>query len=170
MIRIVSLEEHDPKHVEKFCKVLYQAFGVGTEYSGTVRVPDGFTEPYEAQRLLDALPTVRAFKDDKILYLTTRKLKERQLPSGVAPTHGMAKYKAERALVSMAGLKDLEQSLKPVSRHSLHQLGHLWELHHCLDPRCAMYPPWTPSFPQGEASFCSFCRDKSEQKIRNEKS
>jgi len=170
MIRIVSLEEHDPKHMEKLARVLYQAFGVGTEYSGTVRLPDGFTEPYEPQRLLDALPAVRAFRDDKLLYLTTRKLKDRALPSGAAPTHGMARYKRERALVSMAGFKDLEQSLKPVSRHALHQLGHLWELHHCLDPRCAMYLPWTPSFPQGEASFCGFCRDKSEQKIRSEKS
>lgn len=170
MIRVVTLEEHDPKHVEKFCRVLYQAFGVGTEYSGTVRVPDGFTEPYEAQRLLDALPSVRSFKDDKILYITTRKLKERVLLSGTAPTPGFCKYNQDRALVSMVGLKDMETSMKPVSRHSLHQLGHLWELHHCLDPRCSMYPPWTPSFPQGDASFCAFCREKSEQKIRQEKS
>jgi hypothetical protein len=33
-----------------------------------------------------------------------------------------------------------------------------------------MYPPWTPSFPNGEPVFDTFCRDKSEQKIRLAKS
>jgi predicted Zn-dependent protease len=52
----------------------------------------------------------------------------------------------------------------------MHQLGHTWELHHCLDPRCAMYPPWTLNFEGGDTFFDTFCRDKSEQKIRLAKS
>ena len=52
----------------------------------------------------------------------------------------------------------------------MHQIGHAWELHHCLDPRCSMYLPWTPSFAAGEPIFCTFCRDKSEQKLRLAKS
>ncbi len=113
---------------------------------------------------------VRSFADDKLLYLTRRKLKERVLASGTAPTQGFAQYGKERAIISTHGYKDLEASLKMVGRHALHQLGHLWELHHCLDPRCSMYPPWTPSFATGEPTFCAFCRDKSEQKLRLAKS
>ena len=63
-----------------------------------------------------------------------------------------------------------EEEARLIGRNALHQLGHLWELHHCLDPRCSMYPPWTPSFPQGDTTFCAFCRDKSEAKIRLAKS
>lgn len=170
MIRVVTLDELDTKVVEKLCKTLYTAFGVGSEHSGSVRFPEGLGEPYEAEKLLANIGAVRTFRDDKILYLTTRKLKERTLPTGTAPTHGFSQYGKDRALISAAGIKDLEAGSKTVSRHALHQLGHLWELHHCLDPRCAMYPPWTPSFAQGDAIFCVFCREKSEQKIRLEKS
>ena len=170
MIRVVTLDEYDPKQLEKFAKTLYTAFGVGAEHSGSVEIPLGHTEPFDAQVMLKDLRKVRSFADDKLLYMTRRKLKERVLPSGTAPTHGFSEYGKERAIISTAGFKDLETSAKPIGRHALHQLGHLWELHHCLDPRCSMYPPWTPSFAQGDTSFCSFCRDKSEQKIRLGKS
>jgi hypothetical protein len=56
------------------------------------------------------------------------------------------------------------------ARHAMQEVGHAFGLHHCLDPRCAMYPQWTPSYPAGDASFCTFCRDQSEQKIRQTKS
>ena len=54
--------------------------------------------------------------------------------------------------------------------YALQEIGNAWGLHHCLDPRCAMYPHWTPSYPNGDASFCVFCRETSEQKIRLAKS
>ncbi|HZH04770.1 MAG TPA: hypothetical protein VEY30_13370 [Myxococcaceae bacterium] len=170
MIRIVALEEFDPKELAKFRDGLYTAFGVGCEYSGTVAVPSGFSEPYDAPRLLPALPKVPAYQDDKTLYLTAKKLKERELPTGKAPTQGYALFGKDRALLSLAGTPGLGEGLKVVSRYAMHQLGRLWELHHCLDPRCAMYPPWTPSFAAGEASFDNFCRERSEQKIRLAKS
>ncbi len=170
MIRVITLEEYDEKHLAKFCQVLYTAFGVGSEHSGHVKLPPGFSEPYEAGKLLDQVDTVRAYADDKLLYLTPRKLKERELPGSTGPTHGFAHYGKNKALISTHGLKNMEESLKQVGRHALHQLGHLWELHHCLDPRCSMYPPWTPSFAAGDSIFCTFCREKSEQKIRLAKS
>lgn len=169
MIRVVTLDEFDPKQLEKFCKTLYTAFGVGCEHTSLAELP-ALSEPCDAAKLLEQVQAVNAYADDKLLYLTTKKLKDRQLPSGVGPTFGWACYGKDRALVSTHPHRDLEESHKVVSRHSLHQLGHLWELHHCLDPRCAMYPPWTPSFAIGEASFCNYCRDKSDQKIRLAKS
>lgn len=170
MIRVATLEEFDQKQVEKLCRALYTAFGVGAEHAGHVRFPPGLAEPYDAEKLLDAVEKVRAYADDKTLYVTKSRLKERTLPTGIAPTHGHCRYGRDRAIVTIHPAKDIETHLKLISRHAMHQVGHLWDLYHCLDPRCAMYPPWTPSFAQGDSIFCNFCREKSEQKIRLAKS
>jgi len=86
------------------------------------------------------------------------------------PSSGFATQNGPRAIVTSAGVKDPEAGLKLIARHAMHQLGHTWELHHCLDPRCAMYPPWTLNYDAGDTFFDTFCRDKSEQKIRLAKS
>ncbi len=170
MIRVVTLDEFEPKQLEKFCQTLYTAFGVGCEHTGDVKVPSGLAEPLDVEELLEQLPKVAAYKDDKVVFLTQRKLADRKLPSGKAPTHGFALQGRDKAVVSTHPKKDLEEGLKYVARHALHQVGHLWDLHHCLDARCSMYPNWTPSYQQGDAIFCTFCREKSEQKIRLAKS
>jgi predicted Zn-dependent protease len=170
VIRVVTLDPFDDKQLAKFTRTLYTAFGVGSEHSGLMELPSGLSEPLDAEKVLDAVKGVRAYKDDKVLYLTSRKLKDRALPSGTAPTNGFSRFGKDKAIISSNPYKDLEAGYKHVARHALHQLGHLWELHHCLDPRCSMYPPWTPSFGAGEPSFCTFCREKSEAKIRLAKS
>ena len=170
MIRLVTLQPYDEKQIERLSKQLYTAFGVGCEHSGEFEPPAGFSEPFDAEALLEQAPYVRAYADDKLLYLTAAKLKERELPSGKAPTQGFSRYGKDKALVSSSMVRDFEQGLKTVGRHAMHHLGHLWELHHCLDPRCAMYPPWTPSYNGAEPTFCPFCREKSEQRIRLAKS
>ena len=170
MIRLVTLDDYDPKQIEKLCRALYTAFGVGCEQSTRVPWPSGVGDPADARKLIEHVDPVRAYADDKILYLVHKRLKDRELPSGTVPTQGYALYGKDRALVTTHGVKNLEEGLKRVTRNSMHQLGHLWDLYHCLDPRCSMYLPWTPSFASGDAIFCSFCRDKSEQKIRLAKS
>lgn len=170
MIRVITLDDYEPKHLEQLCKSLYAAFAVGTEHSGSVPVPPGMSEPFDAAKLLEGAQAVRAYADDKLLYLTKRKLRDRTLTSGSAPTIGYALNAKERAVISSAAIRNLDDQLKLLARNALHQIGHLWELHHCLDPRCSMYPQWTPSFAVGDAIFCTFCRDKSEQKIRHAKS
>ncbi|MBX7096130.1 MAG: hypothetical protein K1X89_00320 [Myxococcaceae bacterium] len=170
MIRVVTLDEYDPKVLQQLCKILYQAFGVGSEHSGSVSPPPGMVEPWDAQKLIDAVAGVRAFPDDKILYLTTRKLLPRKLATGEAPTFGVSRYNAQRALVTTVHVKALADNVKVAARYALQELGHAWGLHHCLDPRCSMYPHWTPSYPAGDAIFCVFCREQSEQKIRLAKS
>jgi archaemetzincin len=170
VIRVAALDEFDPQFLKGLCKHLYTAFGVGAELTDPVRPPSGMAEPFDAEKLLEAAPTVRAFRDDKVLYLTRARLKDRVLGTGTVPTHGHCRYGKDRALVTTFGLKDLEAGLPVVSRHALHAVGHLWDLYHCLDPRCAMYPPWTPSFARGESTFCTFCREKSERKIALAKS
>ncbi len=170
MIRVVTLDTFDEKQLDKLCQTLYTAFGVGSEHTGHVEVPAGMSEPLDAEKLLEALKSVRAYEDDKVLFITSRKLKERELPGGKAPTTGFAWYNEGRAVITTQPYKDMESGFKPIARNALQQVGHLWGLHHCLDHRCSMYPPWTPSFVAGEPSFCTFCREKSEQKLRLAKS
>ena len=124
MIRLVTLDPYDPKVIDRLCKVLYTSFGVGCEHTGDMPLPAGQTEPFDAEALVQALPAPRAYADDKVLYLTQRKLKPRSLISGELATTGFALQNGPRALVSTAGVNDPEAGLKIVARHAMHQLGH----------------------------------------------
>lgn len=171
MIRIVTLDEFDPEVLGALAKLLYTSFGVGAEVAPASAVPEGFAEPFEAGQLLEVLPKVHAFSDDKVLFLTSRKLATRKLVSGEAPTYGLSRYNSQRCIVSTAHLKVLTtDTVHVVGRMAMQEVGHAFGLHHCLDPRCSMYAQWTPSYPNGDAIFCTFCRDQSEQKIRQTKS
>lgn len=170
MIRIFTLDEFDPALLKQLTKLLYTAFGVGSEHSGPVTAPHGQQEPYDANKLLEAMPKVSALADDKVLFLTSRKLAPRKLASGEAPTFGLARYSAQRAVVTSVGIKNLPDNLKLLARYAMQEIGHTYGLHHCLDPRCAMYPQWTPSYATGDSTFCTFCRDTVDAKIRTTKS
>lgn len=170
MIRIVTLDEFEAPVLKELSRVLYQTFGVGAEVADPVTVPHGQQEPYDANKLLDALPQVRAFSDDKVLFLTTRKLAPRKLPAGEAPTTGLARYNGQRVVVTSAHIKNLAENVRLLARHAMQEIGHAYGLHHCLDARCAMYAQWTPSYLLGDAIFCTFCREQTEAKIRSLKS
>jgi archaemetzincin len=170
MIRVATLEEFDPKFMQSLCKVLYQAFAVGSEHAGQVVAPGGVGEPADPHKLLAGLPAVRAFADDRVLYLTVRKLAPRKVLGSELPTFGVAQYNGQRALVSASHIKSVNENVKVVARYALQELGHTWGVHHCLDPRCAMYPHWTPSYLTGDAIFCTFCREQTDQKVSLAKS
>ncbi len=168
MIRVVTLDPFEQETLQQLTRILYQAFGLGCEYAGEVKFPEVSKkgEAIDPVELLTKAEAVRGFADDKVLYLTTRPLAQRELPSGKAPTAGFSQYDGERALVSSHGMPSGEALVKRLAKQCIHELGHVWELHHCLDPRCAMYAPWSPAFLTGEPSLCTFCREQSEQKIR----
>jgi len=166
VIRLVTLDPMDPEIVQKLCRLIYQAYGLGCEYAGEVEVPEGQPKELDAVSIIDALPKVRSFADDKVVYLTSRPLAPRMLPSGKAPTPGFAKHGGDRALVSTHGLPTGDALLKRVGKQILNDVAHIWSLHHVLDPRCSMHPPWAPTFLTGEPLLCPFCRDKSDERIR----
>jgi predicted Zn-dependent protease len=170
MIRVATFDEYEPAVLKQLCKVLYQAFAVGTEHVGMVQLPSGFAEPFHARELLTKAPAVQAYQDDKVLYLTARKLGPRKAANIELPTLGVSEYGGQRALLSTAHIKNVNDNVPLLARFALQEIGHAWGVHHCLDHRCAMYPPWTPSFLEGDATFCTFCREASEQKIRLAKS
>ncbi len=119
MIRIVTLDEYEAPILKALSKLLYTAFAVGAEHGGTVTVPHGQVEPYDATKLLDTLPKVQAFADDKVLFLTTRKLSPRKLPSGEAPTVGLSRYKGQRAIVTSSVIKSLNpDTVKTLARYA----------------------------------------------------
>ena len=140
MIRVVTLDPFEEKEIQKFCQ------------------------------LLDQVKAVRSFRYDKAVYLTKRKLKDRNLQTGAASACGYSIYGKTLALVSTHPKKDIDEGFRYVSRVAVYHVGHLWELHRCLDPRCSMYRPWTPSYLNGEPALCTFCRAESEHKIRMAKS
>jgi len=165
VIRVVTVEEQDPLHVKRVCKVLYAAFGVGAEHQGSVPVPPGVRQGKELDplKLIAELDAVKTYADDKLFYLTSEPLAARQLPTGKLPTQGFAQYAGQRAVVSSAGLGKGDEQIRKLAKHAVHQAGHLWELHHCLDARCSMFPPWAEPFAAGDPLLCSFCREKSER-------
>ncbi len=177
MIRIVTLDPVDPTDLAFLTRTLYQAFGLGTEYAGERQLPAGLEGKdgrVDALRLLREAPPVRTYADDKIVYLTAAPLSLPEGPLGEPPCWGFADYGKDRAIVSLAHLPargvsetSIENYRRRLARETIHAVGHLWDLHHCYDPRCAMHPSWSPSLAANpEMELCTFCRDKSERKIR----
>jgi predicted Zn-dependent protease len=177
VIRIVTLDELDPGDLAFLTRTLYQAFAVGTEHAGDRPMPPGLETRdgrVDAAKLLAEAPPVRAVGDDKALYLTAAPLALRPGPLGEPPCWGFAEYGGSRAVVSVARLpargvseSSIESYRRRLAREAVHVLGHLWDLHHCYDARCAMHPSWSPGLPASpDSDLCTFCREKSERKIR----
>lgn len=177
MIRVVTLAPFDEGDVAFVSRTLYQAFGLGTEHMGERKLPAGTEEEdgrHDAAGLLEEVAPIRTFADDKVLYLTAAELSARPGPLGEPPCYGHAQYGGSRALVSTVlipprGVSEasIQAFRRRLARESVHFVGHLWDLHHCLDPRCAMYPSWSPHLAADpEPDLDAFCRDKSERRIR----
>jgi predicted Zn-dependent protease len=147
---------------------------MGCEVQGSAEAPDSTLDEdqnaYDAPRLLAEIDDdTELYADDKLLYLTTEPLTAPPGPMGPGPMDGYAQYGGGRAVVSSHGLGGKgELTLEAgLAKRAAHHVGHLWELHHCFDPRCAMHPGWTPGFSQyPEVALCLFCREKSERKIK----
>ena len=168
MIRVVALEEFDEELTKGLCRIIFQAYGLGCEYAGEVELPAAAKKAgkVDAVVLLDKVERVASYADDKIVYITKQPFAPRDLPSGKAPTPGFAWYAGERAVLTSHGLPGGDDLLKRMGKQAIHDVGHLWELHHCLDPRCSMFAPWSPPFMVGEPVLCPYCRDKSDRRIR----
>ncbi|MCL2625815.1 MAG: hypothetical protein FWD46_03225 [Cystobacterineae bacterium] len=169
MIRIAYFEEYEPKFLKALQRHLYASFGIGCELAGQVPWPLGDEEPVDGHLLLASAPKVHGLPNDRTLYLTQRKLQTRKLLTGELPTLGLSHYKSMRALLNLPPHEEIEPSQKRIFRLAIAELGHNFGLHHCLDPRCAMYPPWTLPQASAEATFCTFCRALSERHIRMQK-
>jgi predicted Zn-dependent protease len=176
VIRVVTLSGIDAADLGALTKSLYRAFGVGTEHVGD-REPPPATGPkgrHDAPGLAAAAPPVRAFADDKVLYLTDAPLSLPAGPLGEPPCHGYSVYGGRTALVTLSKLpargvseSSIEAWRRRLARESIHFLGHLWGLHHCPDARCAMHPSWSPALsPNPDPDLCTFCREKSEERVR----
>jgi predicted Zn-dependent protease len=177
VIRIVTLDPFDDGDLAALSKTLYQAFGLGTEHAGSRPLPPEAMKDdgrYDAPKLVEEVEAIKTFADDKILYLTSAPLRIAKGPLGEPPCWSFAQYGGERAVLSTArfpsrGVAEasIEAFRQRLAREATHAVGHLWDLHHCYDARCAMHPPWSPGLgPNPEQTLCSFCRDKSERRIR----
>ncbi len=176
MIRVVTLSKLDPNDVAALTRTLYRAFGVGTEHAGDQPLPAVPLTKGRADALALAAeaPRIRALADDKVLYLTDAQLSVPAGPLGEPPSYGFAEGSGRIAIVTLAKLpargvseSSIEAWRRRLARESIHFLGHLWGLHHCPDPRCAMHPSWSQALaPTPDADLCTFCREKSEERVR----
>ena len=176
MIRIATLAPLDPTDIVALVKTLRATFGLGTEHAGELPMPKGGEKGgwWDAQDLLAAAGPVRAVADDKVLFVTAAPLTLAAGPLGDPPSWGFARYGGDRAITSLSRLPargvteaSIETYRRRLAREAVHVIGHLWDLHHCYDVRCAMHPSWSPHLgPTPDAGLCTFCREKSERKIR----
>lgn len=172
MIRIVTLAEFDDETLALVVKKLQGAYGVGTEVGRRTTMPNEAYDPaadsYDAQKTLTEAEDVRAFGDDKIIFLTDRPLSLPIGPMGKGPIDGFADFGGLKAVATTDGLGKAgsisvaDGLAKRATRH----VGHLFGLHHCYDQRCSMLPGWSDGFAANpEVMLCPFCREKSEQRI-----
>ena len=176
MIRLVTLNPFDDGDIAFLARTLFQAFGLGTEHAGDRKLPpEAETDGrYDAVKLLEEVESVRTFTDDKVLFLTAAPLFTARGPLGEPPCFGYAQYGGQRAVISSARLPargvseaSIDSFRGRLAREAVHCVGHLWDLHHCYDPRCAMHPSWSPGLGSDPGyELDTFCRDKSEQRIR----
>ena len=177
MIRVVTTDKLDHADMAFLTATLYRAFGLGTEHAGDRPLPrDAATDDgrLDAVKFLQEVAPVRTFADDKVLYITSAPLALPPGPLGEPPCWGFAQYGGERAVISTSRLPErgvteasIEAWRRRLARESIHAIGHLWDLHHCYDAKCAMHPSWSPSLPANpEMDLDTFCREKSERRIR----
>jgi len=174
MIRIVTLSEFPPEVVDLVARRLHAAYGMGCELEGEGELPKGAMD--DEQSAWDAVKAVeemdddvQLYADDKIIYLTSEPLTAPEGPMGRGPVDGYAQYGGGKAIATAHGLGGSGQVPVEVglAKRAAHYVGHLWDLHHCFDPRCAMHPGWSPGFAQyPEVVLCLFDREKSERKIK----
>jgi archaemetzincin len=175
MIHVVTLEPFTPEETREICRALFAAYGIGAEHTAEFKVPEEATLEggLDAEQVALKAESPKLFGDDKILYLLKRPFRPRPSPVGNLPTHGFAAYGGSRAAMSAAlvtqGVPTPEAQALRLAKLSVHTVGHLFDLHHCVDARCSMAVPWGPSFAQGQtADLCSFCREKSERHMKND--
>lgn len=177
MIRVVTLEPFLPEDVTAICGLLYQAFGLGCEGAGSLPLPDEALIPrpsgtYDAAILLREAETVRLVADDKLLYLMKSALQQPEGPLGRPPTFGLSELGGQKAVITTSlfskKLKEgSDEFRRRVAKHAVREVGRLWDLRTCPDPKCAMHPPWAEGFSLHEDPvLCNFCREQSEERIR----
>ena len=174
MIRIVTLSEFPPDVIDFVSRRIHAAYGMGCELEGDGAVPKGALDDeqsaYDAVKMVDEMDDdVTLYADDKIIYLTKEPLTAPPGPMGLGPVGGYAQYGGGKAVATAYGLgeKGLPSVEAGLAKRAAHYVGHLWDLHHCYDVRCAMHPGWTPGFAAyPEVALCLYCREKSERKIK----
>ena len=170
MIRVVTLSEFEDETLALVLKRLQNTYGVGVEIGRRTSMPteayDPAADAYDAVETVAEAEDVRAFGDDKILFLTDRPLSLPTGPMGPGPVDGYADFGNVKAIATSAGVPKGMELPDALSKRAARQVGHLFGLHHCHDQRCAMLPGWADGFAQNaDTTLCAFCRDKSEQRI-----
>ena len=170
MIRVITLAEFDQEALDFVIRKLQNSYGVGTEIGRRTTMPNEAYDPaadaYDALKTLTEAEDVRAFGDDKIVFLTDRPLSLPIGPMGAGPIDGFAEYGGLKSVVTSAGIPSGMPLQDALAKRATRHVGHQFGLHHCHDQRCAMLPGWADGFAHNpEVMLCPYCREKSERRI-----
>jgi archaemetzincin len=118
---------------------------------------------YSASHMLQHLETLSLSRWDKIMAVLDRDL----FVPIFTYVLGEAQQGGKHALVSLHRLKTQEANdpsalsllMERSAKVALHELGHLYNLHHCMDPRCLMHFSGSlRDLDETILDYCSYCR------------
>ena len=181
MIAVVSIGPIERSLVEgvvDFVRNYYSRFGISAEFVG--EVPAGpFSVAFNAQRSQYLgrvfLPTLSALRERlgavAILGITELDLYE----EGLNFVFGLANPSLRSAIVSVHRLRNEFYGLKSdeglllerAVKEAMHELGHVFGLKHCPNPRCVMH--FSNSLFDTDAKgplYCQRCEEKLEENLR----
>ncbi|GAB6135642.1 archaemetzincin family Zn-dependent metalloprotease [Thermococcus prieurii] len=181
MIAVVSVGPIERALVEgvvDFVRNYYSRFGISVEFVGEVPA-EPFSVAFNARRNQYLgrvfLPTLSALREElgavAILGITELDLYE----EGLNFIFGLANPSLRSAIVSVHRLRNEFYGLKPddglllerAVKEAMHELGHVFGLKHCPNPRCVMH--FSNSLLDTDAKgplYCPRCEEKLEENLR----
>jgi archaemetzincin len=147
IMKIVTVGSLDPTIIEYLTQLISKRFKVMIQYRSSVPI-NAFEEDksrgqYLSKDILEVLARMRGSDDDALLGIAAVDL---YIPSlnfvfGQAdPASMVAVISVTRLRPSFYGLQDDDRVLHlSAGKEAVHELGHLFRLKHCVNPRCVMF-------------------------------
>jgi len=172
-IILVLLSDIDEDILEVLKQSLQQTFGrqvdVRSEIQSLDYAYDPEREQYKSPRMLSRLRRLKKGADDKILGVVDVDL----YSPGFEFVFGEADIASSIATVSFHRLNPERYGLRPNAKllgeravkEAVHELGHLYQLGHCPNPKCVMH--FSTSLKDTDvkgASFCAECQQRLGKK------
>ncbi len=128
-------------------------------------------DQYRSTRILEALIDMKNSKKDAILSVADVDLYTHSLNfvfGQADPVNRVAVISIARLKPSFYGFQDYDDIiLKRAGKEAVHELGHVFNLGHCDQPRCAMF--FSNSLPDTdtkEDDFCSRCKRTLDSNLK----
>jgi archaemetzincin len=166
-IIVIPLGDLDFYQINKLAANLSVAFSSGVDILQGIELPDEAENQERGQFystvILTKLELMRQNQTEKILGITEEDLYVPTLPfvyGEADPESGCAVVSFFRLRQEFFGLpEDEKQIYQRMLKEAIHQMGHLYNLSACNNPRCVMYRSESMLDTDSKAEkFCDICR------------